>query len=298
MNEVPLVRFTPGLSFMIVAGLVVLAMVLGSRKKSHRAGMNWWIGLAVLLLVTSGFMGIFFMGTSSFSENRQSARRYIDDTISNIKEDLRHGVESAREAIQEGMQELKQATEPTRRGSSLKSNRKSTVFVSSNPNATKVPRTPYNFSVSLDKSERSTRQETVDSRLKDKVWAYLQRWVDERMPYRTWVHLDKSMLEREGVFEKAINYEKEEIPNPKTGEKETLIGGTMEATLSPALQETLLDIGYEKMADELQLIQLAKQFVVFTVIVGITVLMAIFAIIRRFVLGQRQATAERYALNN
>jgi hypothetical protein len=276
---------------MIVAGLVVLAMVLGSRKKSHRAGMNWWIGLAVLLLVTSGFMGIFFIRGGSMSENRQSVRRYIDDTIGNIKDDLRSGVESAREAIQEGMKELSQATE-TPRKATTKSNRNSTVYVSSSNTTPKVPRTPYHFTVSLAKSERSTRQETVDSRLKDKVWAYLQRWVDDRMPYRTWVHLDMRMLEREGVFEKGVNHEPEEIRNPNTGEKETLFGGTMQVTLSPALQETLLDIGYEKMADELQMIQLAKQFVVFTVIVGITVLMAIFAIVRRLVMGQRQATAE------
>lgn len=277
MNDFPVIKFTPMLSFIIVAGLVVLGMLLGGKNK-HRAGMNWWIGLAVLLLITSGFVGMYSYRQSGMTEERQSVRRFVSD----FKDDIRSGIDSAKEALQEGMQELQQATDSAKGAfASTRNTRKNsgkTIKVTTNaPSVPKAPRTPFDFTVSLTEKERSTKQEIVDAKLKSKAIDYIQRWIDERMPCRNYIaiRLDSQMLEKEGAFAEKIDYEKEPITNPTTGETEQLLGGVLKVNLSPALQETLLDMGYESLQSQLQSDQLLKQFIVFATIMGITLLMGL-----------------------
>lgn len=91
MNTTQL-ALSPPLIFAIVVGLVVLAMTMSGKNK-HRTGMGWWIGLAVILFITSGFFGIYSMRSNVEQRHRNKT------IVSSIKDNLHGTMAQVRESL-------------------------------------------------------------------------------------------------------------------------------------------------------------------------------------------------------
>ncbi|MBL8822962.1 MAG: hypothetical protein JNJ77_10275 [Planctomycetia bacterium] len=280
--------------FIVMGGLIVLAMVMGRRSKnSHRTGTSWWVGLGVLLVVVSVFLGFTKMRMGSVKEERHSPKNAFSDAVDEFRDELRSGLDQARESIrdslqtaQDGMEEARKAITSANITAKSKNTKSTTRVVKTTINA---PRIPTSWIVEVKDRERSQSQKDVDRQLYMKAVESVHRWINERMPVNWMMHyptVNLDWLKNHGVFQDAIEYQEELVPRSSSNVKDTLYGGTLKVSLAPEVQETLLNLGYQKLEDTLHEDKFLAQWIIFICLVGTTLLLVLIAVIRGFFVGR------------
>jgi hypothetical protein len=283
MNANAQLSMTP-IYILIVVGLVGFSMLM-SRKGKHRTGMGWWIGLAVILFVVSGFFSIRSLRSNS-------EERYRDGTyVYQIKEQVQGALSQAKESLEEGMEGLKENLEEAKRAltnAGRTGKKGNTVVVNTNaPPAPKVPRTPYSTTLELKDRDRSAKKEQVEQRLREKAVNYVRQWVSDRMPIRHYgyLNINERWLQDNGAFPEPVEYTEEEIARLNTSSTDRLYGGTLKLLLSSNVQEQLIDQGYSSLQYYLEENKFTTQWIITIVLCGVTGLFALFGIIRGAVRG-------------
>ena len=285
----------PTMLFAIAGGLIVLAMLMGRKSNgSGRTSVGWWIGLAVLLVVVSGFLGFSRLRISPVVEERHSGRSAIDRAMSEMRDKIESGVRAARDSMQKGLDEAQKSVEETEEAintvttkvtSSGMKNAKSGKASSSEITTTPLPTTKVEWTVEVTGADRSQRQQVVQERLEQRAAESVNRWVNERMPvkYYGFHFITPAWLVDHGAFPNAIEYEKESLDRANTDQKDVLIGGALKVVLPPKLQQTLLDMGYRELESQLQNEKVEIQGVMFVILLGITGFVGILALVKTLV---------------
>ncbi len=266
--------------FAIVVGLLVLAMTMSmSAKNRHRAGMGWWTGLVLILLVTGGFMAMNLKRSNV--EERHSSR--------NIVSDIRSAMEQGKEAFQDGMEELKNGLEEAKEalaatGRTKKS--KATVVkmntTPSPPALPKIPRTTFSTTIELKQHDHSAKKEEVERKLKEQATRFVHQWVSERLPvrYQPYQPLSVNWLQEQGAFPEPVDYSEQDIPRANTSQKDKLYGGSIKLVLSSELQEVLIDQGYTQLQYHLERQSFTAQWIITIVLCGLTLFIGMIALLR------------------
>lgn len=286
--------------FILMGGLIVLAMIMGRRSNNaHRTGTGWWIGLGVLLVVVSTFLGFTKMRFGSVREERHNPRNAFSEAVDEFRDELRTGLEHARDSIRDSLQTAQDGVEEARKAMT----NVNAVARKRNTNATTVkvvkssastPRTPTAWMVEVTDRERSQRQKDVELRLYMKAVDSVNRWINERMPVNWMMHypiINSDWLKNHGVFPEPIDYQEELVPRFNSSEKDKLYGGTLKVSLMPEVQETLLNIGYQKLDETLQDDKFLAQGIIFICLAGMTILLGLIALLRGFIIGRFSAVA-------
>lgn len=275
--------------FVIIAILIVLAMMMGGKNRTtHRTSYGWWIGLGVLLFIGSGFI---FFGRLSVSPNYE-VRHTVRSAINEVKNQIRVGIETGREALDQGLGEIGKGVEQVQgavgssgnNDSKTKGKKKSSATAPAVARIT-VPTASVSWTVEVKDDDRKQKKEDVDKLLLNKATASINRWVTDRMPMKN-VRLNvvtTPWLQEQGVFSEPIDYQSEEVPRANTSETDQLFGGTMKVVLTPGVQERLLDLGYEQLNAILKDDQFQSQWIVSIVLMGITVFVGILGLVKTIV---------------
>ncbi len=278
--------------FLLMGGLIVLAMIMGRRSKnSHRTGTGWWVGLGVMLVVVSVFLGFTKMRFGSIKEERHSSRNAFSEAVDEFRDELRSGLDQAKDAIRDSLQQAQDGVADAHKAltsvNTTAKNKTSTVkVVKSVPN---TPRTPTSWLVEVKDRDRSQNQKDVDHRLHMKAVESVNRWVNERMPVKWMMYystIDIDWLKNHGVFPASIDYDEELVPRSNSSAKDKLYGGTLKITLVPEVQETLLNMGYQKLEDSIHDEKFLAQWIIFVCLAGMSLLLALIALVRGFFVGQ------------
>jgi len=291
MNPTSPMTFNTNLIFVVVGVLIVMAMVMGRKDRTtQRASYGWWIGLGVLLFIVSGFLGFNRLKVSPVTEVRHSGRSAFDD----VKIEIQNGIDGARESIQKGMSEVTKSMEEVQQSlgafsstetrSSSRAKKKSPAPPAP-PAPPAVPLSTVSWSVEVKDKERKQKKEDVEKLLLSKATSSVNRWVTERMPvqYRFLNVITTPWLQERAVFPEPIDYQTEEVPRANTSETDQLLGGTIKVVLSPVVQESLLELGYDQLESMLRNDQFQAQWIISIVLVGITVFVGILGLVKTFV---------------
>lgn len=282
MNQVSPISFNANMIFVVVAVLIVLAMMMGGKNRTtHRTSFGWWIGLGVLLLIGSGF--VFFVRTSTGPtiEVRHSGRSAFDS----VKEQVRHGMETARESFDKSMGEVAKTFGASASSESKSKGRRKPSELTPAVAKPAVPSVSVSWTVEVKEDERKQKKEEVDKLLLLKATDSVNRWVTDRMPLRTLAPdlVTVPWLQERGAFPDPVEYQTMEVPRVNTSETDPLLGGTMKVVLTPAVQESLLDLGYEQLNVVLKSEQFKAQWIITTILLGITGFVAILGLVKTLV---------------
>lgn len=289
MNPASPLPFNVNLIFVIVGGLIVLAMIMGRKNRTtQRSSYGWWIGLGILLFIASGFLGFTQLRVGPVTEIRHSGRSAFQE----MKEEIRAGVASARDSIQKGLEEVKKSTETvqqtleTSRSTDNRSRAKRKASSAPLPPAIpSVPLVTVSWVVEVKEKERKQKKEDVENLLLSKAASSVNRWVTERMPLKD-AYLDiatPAWLQERGVFPDPIDYQTEEVPRANTSLTDQLLGGTMKVILTPSVQENLIEQGYQQLELIMSNNQFQTQWIVSNVLLGITVFVGILGLVKTLV---------------
>lgn len=282
--------------FILMGGLIVLAMIMGRRSKnSHRTGTGWWIGLGVLLVVVSTFLGFTKMRFGSVREERHNPRNAFSEAVDEFRTGLEHAKESIRDSLQSAQDSVEEARKAMTNVNAVarKRNTNSTTVKVIKSSAS-TPRNPTAWMVEVTDRERSQNQKDVERRLYMKAVDSVNRWVNEHMPvnwimyYRT---IDSDWLRNHGVFPEPIDFQEELVPRSNSSVKDKLYGGTLKVSLVPEVQETLLNIGYQQLEETLYNDKFLAQGIIFICLAGMTILLGLIALLRGFIIGRYSAAA-------
>lgn len=276
MNAPTTFALKPIVIFAVVAGLVILAMVMG-RKNSQRTGFGWWIGLGILLFVISMFFSIFSL-RSSVTEVRYNDRSAFREALAEVKGNIQNAVETVRDSIQDGVQEVKDGVEEARQSiqrTTQSSGRKSktsstTITVVANPNNT--PMNTVTLLVNVKDKERSQNKDEVKNTLIEKATRSVNRWASERLPIPNYAFnlVDEAWLQEHRAFPEEVEFTQELLPRVNPSELDPLFGGTLKVVLTPAVQNALLEIGCTRLQTQLQDDQFTAQGIICICLLGLT----------------------------
>ncbi|MFT3878927.1 MAG: hypothetical protein QM703_04615 [Gemmatales bacterium] len=289
MNPASQVSFSPTLIFAVVAILIVLAMMMsGKSRTTHRTSFGWWIGLGVLLFIGSGFIFFVRSGGGAITEVRHSMRSAVNE----MKNQLRSGSEAVRDSIEQGLEELgqgldqaKEATGTLGSSSSKAKGKKKPSTDASVVVKTTTPSASVSWTVEVKDKDRKQKKEDVDKLLHSKATNSVNRWVTDRMPLKN-IFLNvvtTPWLVERGAFPESIEYQPEEVARANTNEKDQLYGATMKVVLTPTVQANLLDLGYDQLNESLRNEQFQMQWIITTILLGITGLVAILGLVKTVV---------------
>lgn len=276
MNGSTSFTISPILSFLVVGGLIVLAMAMSRRNQdSQRAGFGWWIGLGLLLLVVSGFLAVTRMRGGAVKEERHTGRYAFNQAIAEMKEGIASGAQAMQEGLDEAsksIEEVQKAMTSAKSGSKTSNKRtgnSASVTVGSVP---AIPLSTLEWTVEVKGDECSQNQRQVASNLMEKAVASVNKWVNERMPIKSlWFRaIDENWLLEHNALPLPVKFETEGIPRLDSNEKDPLHGGTLKVVLSPATQQSLLEIGYKRLEELLLEDKFEGQAIIFFVLVVIT----------------------------
>ncbi len=287
MNNMQL-TLSPPLIFAIVVGLVVLAMTMSGKNK-NRSSMGWWIGLAVLLFITSGFFGLNSM--RSKVEQRQRNKTIV----TSIKDDLHGTIAQVRDSLQEGLDEVRSGIEEAKEAISSTGRTTSVNVVKKGkanslpavPPVPKIPRTPYVTTIELKEGEGSSQKQEVVNKLKSKAVATAHQWIIDRLPSRVALPEPVSVkwLEENGAFPEPVDFSTQEIPRANTSQTDTLYTGSLKMVLTSEVQETLLEKGYSQLQELLEDHRFTTQWIITIVLFGVTLLIGLLGLLRGMVRG-------------
>ncbi len=294
MNSTSPMWINPNMIFVIVAVLIVLAMLMGGKNRTtRRTSFGWWIGLGVLLFIGSGFIFFARSGSGSNFEVRHSVRSAINE----VKNQIRVGVETGREALDQGREEVSKSIEQIQgafgsQGSSTtktKGKKKPDAAASVVGKSTS-PTGNVSWTVEVKEKDRKQKKEDVEKLLQSKATVSVNRWVADRMPVRNFFlnAVTTPWLQERGAFSEPIDYQTEEVPRANTSETDQLYSGTMKVVLTPSVQESLLDMGYDQLNEVLKSDQFQAQWIVSLVLMGITIFVGILGLVKTVVF--RRAT--------
>jgi len=300
MNHASPITFNANMIFVVVALLIVLAMVMGRKNRTtHRTSYGWWIGLGILLFIGSGFLGYSKLRISPTREVRYSGRSAIE----NMKDEIQNGLESARDASREALEQsheaMTQAAEQMKQalGASTsketkksKKNSSNTTVMISKPT---VPSVKVSWAVEVKDKDRKQKKEDVEKLLMSKAAISVNHWVTERMPLKN-IYLNvvtPLWLKDRGAFPEDIDYQDEEVPRSNTIQKDLLWGGSMKVELSPTLQESLLELGYQQLDTVLKDNQFEAQGIIAIVLFGITCFVGLLGLVKTVVFRRMSSFA-------
>lgn len=285
MNPASQISINPGMIFVIVALLIVLAMMMGGKNRTtHRTSYGWWIGLGVLLLIGSGFIFFTRSGSGPITEVRHS----VKSALIEMKNQLRSGTETVRDSLEQGLDEMSKSVDQVQEAvgslsssdSKAKGKRKPPAVVN-----TTLPSGNVSWTVEVKEKERKQKKEDVDMLLLSKATSSINRWVTDRMPMKN-IYLNAVItpwLQERGVFSEPIDYQSEDVPRANTSETDQLFGGTMKVVLTPAIQQNLIDLGYERLNAVLKNDQFQAQWIITIILLGITGFVAILGLVKTLV---------------
>lgn len=291
MSANPTFVFSPMLIFILVGGLIVLAMAMGRKnQQGHRAGVGWWVSLGLLLVVVSGFLGYSRLRVSPVFEERHIGRNIFNRTMSDAPpvqagvSEKPQGFQSAQEILREQVLEAKRARE------SRASNAKAAAMVSLT-----APKSSVEWTIEVKGNERRQSMEEVAQVLREKVTSSVNKWVLDRMPIKSiWFHtVDEAWLEQHGVFDSEIKYDTVGVPRLDPKLKDTLYSGAMTVVLNPSVQVELLEKGYSKLELTLQDEKFQGQFAIFFILLVLTGLAALLGTVKS--MAARRAYARQLA---
>ncbi|HQR07215.1 MAG TPA: hypothetical protein PLN21_10355 [Gemmatales bacterium] len=289
MNPASPISFSPNMIFVIVAVLIVLAMMMGRKNRTtHRTSFGWWIGLGVLLFIGSGFIFFARSGSGATIEVRHSVRSAINE----MKNQIRTGAETVRDSLEQGLDEMSKGVDQVQGtigslGSSDSKSKGKKKSSTTAPIVAKItaPTAIVSWTVEVKDKDRKQKKEEVDKLLHSKATISINRWLTERMPVK---NIDLNVvttpwLQERGVFSEPIEYQTQEVPRVNTSETDPLIGGTLKVILTPTVQESLLDLGYEQVNTLLKSDQFQAQWIITTILLGITGFVAILGLVKTVV---------------
>jgi len=287
--------------FVIVAVLIVLAMMMGGKNRTtNRTSYGWWIGLGVLLFIGSGFIFFARSGSGPITEVRHSLKSAINE----MKNQIRSSTEVVRESLEQGLDEMGKGVDQVQgtigplanSDSKTKGKKKPSTPAPVVVKAT-VPTVSVSWTVEVKEKDRRQKKEDVDKLLHSKATSSVNRWVTERMPMKN-IFLNAvttPWLQERGVFSEPIEYQTEDVPRANTSETDQLFGGTMKVVLTPAVQESLLDLGYEQLNTLMKNEQFQAQWIITTILLGITGFVGILGLVKTLVGRQTSAYAAQRA---
>lgn len=289
MNAASQISISPNLIFVIVAILIVLSMMMGGKNRTtNRTSYGWWIGLGVLLFIGSGFIFMARSGVGPITEVRHSLKSAINE----MKNHIRTGTESVRESMEQGLDDMGKGVDQVQEAfgsvgtsdSKTKSKKKPPASAVAVIKAN-VPTVNVSWTVEVKEKDRKQKKEEVDKLLLSMATSSVNRWVTERMPLKN-IYLNgvtTPWLQERGAFSETIEYQTQDVPRVNTNETDPLIGGTMKVVLTPAVQESLLDLGYEQLNALLRNEQFQAQWIITIVLLGITGFVAILGLVKSVV---------------
>jgi len=267
--------------FAVLIGIVAFSMFMGRRARQDRPrGAGSWAGLVVLLVVLSAFFGLTTFRMRNVVEERHVSHNTIGHGIQTAREELDRGMQEIKASVGDKIDEAKQAVRdalgPKERDGKKKDrvelilgNPPSIPALPAHPNA---PRVPVVFEVTITNFERSQNKEFVAEELYRKATQRVIDWVRENLPVRNVnLHgtLTRDFLKEKGVFEDP-DIEGEAVPRPG-GTTDTLFGGSVKVTLAPDLQNYLLNIGFEQLDRQLRDEKFMEQTTVLALVLVATV---------------------------
>lgn len=293
MSSSSQIVFVPKMIFAVIAGLIVLAIIMGRKQRySYRTGFGWWIGLGVLLVVVSGFLYFSRLAVSPIVEERRGGRSAFNQVIADMKEHIAAGLEAARESMKEGMDEVHRSVDEAQESinSVVKESKSTSKLRGANTTVVKgttstTPTTVVQWTVEVKDRERSQQQEVVEKRLHEKAASSVNRWLNDQLPvkYYGMQVIGPQWLIDNGAFPDPISYAPAEVPRMNSSLTDKLYGGALTVKLLPNLQQTLLDLGYQELEQSIQAEKLQTQGVIFIVLMGITGFMGILGLVKMVV---------------
>lgn len=288
MNPTTQFVMKPGIIFAIIAVLVILAMVMG-RKNDNRAGWGWWIGLGLLLVIVSGFFSFTTLSGGSTIEERYANTTNMRDVMTGVKNDIQAGTSQVRDAVQEAMAEARASIQRSAQTNSRKNKSNATVTVVSSSNT--APPNTVTLQVMVKDKERSQQEDEVKKALLAKAARSVNRWVSERLPIKTYYLnvVDQAWLQDHNAFPEEPQLDKEMLPRTDPSLLDPLYGGTLKVVLTPALQSSLIDMGYAQLQTHMQDEQFTTQGIISICLLGLTGFAGLLALVKTLIVRRVMA---------
>jgi hypothetical protein len=214
-----------------------------------------------------------------------------------MKYELRNGIEAARDSLEQGLGEVKKGVEQAQQSLNTTTGNESRSKNKRNTRDTTTvyhPATPTEtvyWTVEVKDKERRQKTQEVENLLKLKAAQSVNQWVTERMPLKN-IFLNVvtvPWLQERGVFSDPIEFETEDVPRINSSETDPLSGGTLKVSLLPAVQVSLLEMGYLQLESIMRNEQFQAQWIISIVLFGITVFVGILGLVKTLVLRRESA---------